>query len=956
MLSCAAVALATTLLSCTDGPLAAAREELALNVAPATDSVRLTYICGNMFRVRNSSFEPRQVRWDIYNVAGDTGSFVSRGRDIGAASVDFYVTSRTKGTMRLFVGGRLADTKANGNKVACAAPVDSTPLPTQVQFGSLSDRVVTRSAVVVGPDSTLYRSSIFMVQFKSSASRASRRDFQARFATQLVAVYPSSFQFRIAADSVTTSRFVALLDAMRADNAVDLVRTIPAFEELETFRARYPNDASGRQRSDYVNRHGSVWPATAIRLPQAWACETGLSVSSRPRIAVFEQNFPAQSAADLSNSIVTPVLRLTKWQAPFAKVGKLPSQIDKTFLEEHGHKVAGAISAEGDNGVGTASPLWSSDLRVLTLGNTLRAGGGGIQAFGEEVVGALIAANPRVLSLSSDFAAGSNSDDANDRFVYSAAVLKRLMDSLPNLLVIQAMGNDTLSGAYSQVPSTKRHVLQEGLIRLRDSSAAYRERIVFVGSSDEYHDRANSSNSLAGIVDIYAPGENVPVILPNGNVVTDRGTSFAAPLVAGVAGQLLTMDPQLSAAEVKQLLLDGARDPSENPVNARIEPARRVGNVAGTDSIFELDAFGSLRLLSARRPGTPLCDPSFAYWRNASDTAPRGWRAIRYGGALDDRFEQIGMPGRESGYALAPGGRLIATGAGLRALRLGGVRLRRLVNGAWVDSTAVADWDLMQFGEKDVLYARGVGGANDTVPDAEFLISGPGRSNAVSRVFGSASQRLVRIAMRPDGEQIAAVADIAGALYLTLHGANGTATSAPVLLSSASTFPQAVHSDIFWSPDSRGLVVTQSARNTPFTTTQAWGTNLKYFEVNSSGAPNFKSNIPTLVPIGQIVTGRWGAAGARFDAIGFRALNITECNTVSSKAIPNASAFTDGQLDHDEFCGEKKFTLVDEGGGLCDDRCLGMCCSILGRINRVDPANFPSARLRALTAAKRVNY
>lgn len=85
-------------------------------LSTAADSVLLTYICGNMFRVRNTSFEPREVRRDIYNAApADTGSLRLRGRDVGAAHVDYFVTSRTKGTMRVFLGEVLRQTKVNGN-------------------------------------------------------------------------------------------------------------------------------------------------------------------------------------------------------------------------------------------------------------------------------------------------------------------------------------------------------------------------------------------------------------------------------------------------------------------------------------------------------------------------------------------------------------------------------------------------------------------------------------------------------------------------------------------------------------------------------------------------------------------------------------------------------------------------------------------------------------------------
>lgn len=82
-------------LACVEVP-AVLPDAVALRLAPATDSVTLAYICGNMFRIRNAAFEPRDVRWDIYNaVPADSGALRLRGRDVGATYVDYFVTART---------------------------------------------------------------------------------------------------------------------------------------------------------------------------------------------------------------------------------------------------------------------------------------------------------------------------------------------------------------------------------------------------------------------------------------------------------------------------------------------------------------------------------------------------------------------------------------------------------------------------------------------------------------------------------------------------------------------------------------------------------------------------------------------------------------------------------------------------------------------------------------------
>ena len=546
---------------------------------------------------------------------------------------------------------------------------------------------------------------------------------------------------------------------------------------------------------------------------------------------------------------------------------------------------------------------------------------------------------------STDYALSSPSLQSN----VAMRAVRGLLDSLPELLIIKSAGNDSVRGVSANIPPGKQSALQGALTALKFQG--FDSRILLVGATNRTGNRAAFSNELSGALDIYAPGDSVISVNRAGFPVFVSGTSFAAPTVAGIGALLLSMDSTLTAAELKQLLLAGARDSEENSNGDNVAPSP-VRNT--TDVVYEADAFGSLRMLSGMKPGIPICNPSFAYWKTsaAAPAGPKGWRVIRYGGNWDERFDQPGMPGRESGYSLAPGGRLLATGAGLQSSRVSGVRLRRLVAGVWTDSTTVGDWDLMQFGERDLLYARGVGGVADTVPDVEYRISGVGRSGAVRRAFSNAAQRVVRIAMRPDGEGVAIVAERNHELFLTLVDAAGT-SSAAVSLSAPSATPQIVHADIFWRPDSKALVVTQSARDTPVTTSQAWGTNVKFFEVSASGAPTFRSNVPMSGPVGQVVTGLWGSGNARFSLIGFRDLVTSECNLFASRASATGVAFSTTVVNHNDFCGENQSIDPNTGGGSCSDLCEGGCCFGIFKINK---RNFPIARLRADSAARRVNF
>ena len=100
---------------------------------------------------------------------------------------------------------------------------------------------------------------------------------------------------------------------------------------------------------------------------------------------------------------------------------------------------------------------------------------------------------------------------------------------------------------------------------------------------------ALASFSVTGMpISIAAPASAVTT--DDGTaIVQDNGTSFAAPLVSGAAGLLISFDSSLTAARVKQLLDTGAI---------------QGGRMAGAYPV--LDVYASLRP-AARRTGAPLC-------------------------------------------------------------------------------------------------------------------------------------------------------------------------------------------------------------------------------------------------------------------------------------------------------------------------------------------------------------
>lgn len=67
---------------------------------------------------------------------------------------------------------------------------------------------------------------------------------------------------------------------------------------------------------------------------------------------------------------------------------------------------------------------------------------------------------------------------------------------------------------------------------------------------------ASFSNWGANEVDLFAPGVDILSLVPGGGVKAQPGTSMAAPVVSGVAALLMAYFPELTPAQVRDILLE----------------------------------------------------------------------------------------------------------------------------------------------------------------------------------------------------------------------------------------------------------------------------------------------------------------------------------------------------------------------------------------------------------------
>jgi subtilisin family serine protease len=116
-----------------------------------------------------------------------------------------------------------------------------------------------------------------------------------------------------------------------------------------------------------------------------------------------------------------------------------------------------------------------------------------------------------------------------------------------DVLIIHSAGNDRMNlDSNSFFPSPKY---------LDGSIAPAWLTVGASGYRDDSSLPATFSNYGRHTVDVYGPGVQITSTIPNSGTVAWDGTSVVAPVVAGLAALIRSYYPQLTAAQVKDIIV-----------------------------------------------------------------------------------------------------------------------------------------------------------------------------------------------------------------------------------------------------------------------------------------------------------------------------------------------------------------------------------------------------------------
>lgn len=281
-------------------------------------------------------------------------------------------------------------------------------------------------------------------------------------------------------------------------------RVIWALQHNPNFEFTEPDAAVAPDFIPNDPSYGSQWHLPKINGPTAWDSTTG---ASGVVIAILDSGVNA-SHVDLVSQMVPG------WNF-------YDNNSNTTDVYGHGTKVAGSAAAAGNNAQGVAGVAWGCRIMPIRISDT--AGYGYISTITQGLT----------------FAADQGARVANVSFSVSTspsvASAAQYFQSRGGVVTISA-GNASTFDASGDNP--------------------YVLTVSATGSTDALASWSNTGNN----VDISAPGVGIYTTTSAGGYASVSGTSFSAPVVAGVAALAISANPLLSSNQIQDILKLSALD------------------------------------------------------------------------------------------------------------------------------------------------------------------------------------------------------------------------------------------------------------------------------------------------------------------------------------------------------------------------------------------------------------
>lgn len=329
----------------------------------------------------------------------------------------------------------------------------------------------------------------------------------------------------------------AVIDAIKIIEKIEGVKYAGA-NNIDEPDAVFPDDPY----YSYIDDERDQWALDAIDAPMVWGFSTG---SNCVRIGVIDTGVASHidlDNTDNGNYIFDNSLDFYRSSTDDPLLGK-------TDLNSHGTHVAGIIGAIGNNNEGVSGVNWSVSIVQMRVG---------VHGFDSASVVKAIKWAADVWDTPQRISILSYSSGVYEPRPEYESVIREYCEK--GGLFICSTGNkpqdNDLEGQH-HYPSFYASELYSNPI----------DNMITVGRSDINDERPNGANWGDETIMLYAPGQNIVSTIPlaqcRENCASSNhigygyhlmsGSSMATPYVSGVAALLLSIDPQLTASQLRRL-------------------------------------------------------------------------------------------------------------------------------------------------------------------------------------------------------------------------------------------------------------------------------------------------------------------------------------------------------------------------------------------------------------------
>ena len=277
------------------------------------------------------------------------------------------------------------------------------------------------------------------------------------------------------------------------------------------------------------------WGLDAINVPDAWTLNNYMRTI---KVGVLDNGFD-NAHEDLS----VPAANISNRNAAD---------------HEHGTHVMGTIAAIHDNSKGLAGVINTNRNNIYGYDCFTTASG----ASTTEIIAGMTWLVQRGVKVFNTSLGNTSASAQSDPVITNG--MQKLINKGYDFLVVQSAGNGNAGTPISALNSGS----------FRSANSTLWPRIVVVGATNAEGNLASFSNYGAR-VDVVAPGVSIYSTLPGNTYANWDGTSMAAPHVTGLAAMTWSVNPGLTAEQVKTLLVDTAESNGLSVVDERsnVNPA-----------------------------------------------------------------------------------------------------------------------------------------------------------------------------------------------------------------------------------------------------------------------------------------------------------------------------------------------------------------------------------------------